>query len=80
LAGRSAGVPSSYSSLKVKLFSLSERIQAFAPAVSLVALGYGIRAVGVDESTEGGRVVLAIVGFPILFLMCYAVFGRVSRD
>jgi hypothetical protein len=60
----------------VKLFSPSERIQALAHAVSLVALGYGLRAdlrvVFLEKSQSGSAI--ALPPLPVRLSLCR--FGR----
>jgi hypothetical protein len=52
-----------------------ERAATDGVLLSLVVL---MRAVGIDEDTNTGRVVLGPIGFPILFLLFMAAFGGFS--
>jgi hypothetical protein len=49
-----------------------------AAAGVLLSLVVLMRAVGIDEDTNTGRVVLGPIGFPIFFLLFMAAFGGFS--
>jgi hypothetical protein len=62
-------------------FSAEERVVLLVIAGGLIALGTFLRrVVGLDEDTDVGKIVLAIVGLPVIFLTFGAVFGRTSSD
>jgi hypothetical protein len=63
-----------------RLFSAKERLRLVASAGLLIVLGVFLHRLGLEEERGLGGILLGIVELPVVFLVFFAIFGRISVD